>query len=77
MKRSKSIFILGLKVDTLEAKKVSLGALRLVEHSPMKRGALFQIALVDIHMLDFTKVVNAHCLITLGSHMQNGASLLI
>ena len=77
MKGSEPVVILSLKVDALEAKKVPLGTLRLVEDSPVKRCPKLQVFLVDIHALNFDEVVNTDGFISLGRHMQHIASLFI
>jgi hypothetical protein len=69
MKGSEPVVILSLKVDALEAKKVPLGALGLVEDCPVKRCPYLQIFLVNVHALYFDKVVNTDGFIPLGRHM--------
>jgi hypothetical protein len=69
MKGSEPVVILSLEVYALEAKKVPLGALGLVEDRPVKRCPMLQIFLVNIHALNFDKVVNTDGFIPLGRHM--------
>jgi len=69
MKRREPVVILSLEVDPLEAKQVPLGALGLVEDSPMEGCPLLQIFLINVHALNFDKVVNTDSFIPLGRHM--------
>lgn len=69
MKGSEPVVILSLEVDTLEAKKVALGAFGLVEDGPVKWCSQLQIFLINVHALNFDKVVNTDSLVPLSRHM--------